>query len=229
MHVVAGGLGILTGFLALYAAKGKRMHRKSGLLFVYAMLVMASTGALMATLAGGEASVIGGLLAGYLVVTALTTVRPPTTTARWLGVGGMVVALAIGLASIALGAEAVANGGSREGIPAVVLFKFALVALLASAGDLRVLRSGALAGAPRLRRHLWRMCFALYIGSASFFLGQADKFPDALRIPALLAVPAFLPLLMMAYWMWRVRGKRYRGVPSVSVPEAPAVTGPAPA
>jgi hypothetical protein len=148
--------------------------------FAYALVIMASTGALMAALQGGEASVIGGLLAGYLVITAVTTVRPAShlgSRGFWLAIGAMAVALGIGLGSVLLGLEAVANGGVREGIPAVVLFKFATVALLATAGDLRVLRFGPPSGTPRLRRHLWRMCFALYIASASFFLGQADKSP----------------------------------------------------
>ncbi len=46
------------------------------MLFVYAMLTMSLTGAGIAALRGVEASVIGGLLAVYLVVTVLTTVRP---------------------------------------------------------------------------------------------------------------------------------------------------------
>lgn len=234
VHIVAGGIGIVSGFSALFAAKGGRLHRRSGRVFVYAMVTMASTGALIAALGGGEASVVAGLLAGYLVVTALTTVRPPAppspnartaplaSMTRWLAPGLMVLALAIGLASVAMGIEAVANGGKREGIPAVVLFKFALVGLLAAAGDLRVIRSGALEGARRLSRHLWRMGFALYIASASFFLGQADEFPEAIRIPALLAIPAFLPLLVMFFWLWRVRFRPTARPLSRVEPAAPA-------
>lgn len=220
LHIAAGGIGIITGFVALFAAKGAGLHRKSGMVFVYALVTMAASGAVIAALLGGEASVIAGLLAGYLVLTALTTVRPPSAASRWLDLGGMVVALAIGLASTALAIEAVANGGAREGIPAVVLFKFALVGLLASAGDLRMLLTGALRGTRRLARHLWRMCFGLYIASASFFLGQADELPEAIRIPALLAVPAFLPLVVMLYWLWRVRSRKsYRNF-VVSAPES---------
>ena len=208
VHILAGGLGIVTGFVALYASKGARLHRKSGLLFVYVMLVLAGTGAWIAASRGGEASVIAGVLTAYLVFTALTTVRPPTPHSRRLNLVAMVVALAIGLASATLGFEAIANGGSREGIPAFVLFKFATVGLLATAGDLRVIRFGALVGAPRLARHLWRMCFALYIASASFFFGQADKLPEALRIPALLALPVLAVVVAMVYWLWRVRIRR---------------------
>ncbi len=63
-------------------------------------------------------------------------------------------------------------------------------------------------GPSRLVRHPWRMSFALFIASMSFFLGQADEFPEALRIPALLAVPALAPLVIMLYWLWRVRIRR---------------------
>src|SRR6185503_12894930 len=50
VHIVAGALGILSGTLALYAVKGAGLHRKSGTVFVAAMLVMAATGALLAAL-----------------------------------------------------------------------------------------------------------------------------------------------------------------------------------
>jgi uncharacterized membrane protein len=221
VHITAGGLGIVSGFLALYSAKGAWLHRRSGIVFVCAMVVMALSGAVIAALRGAEASVIGGMLACYLVITALATVRPRGAQSGRLDVGLMVVALAIALASLLLGFDAVGRGGVREGIPAVVLFKFALVALLAGAGDLRVIRAGALRGAPRLARHLWRMCFALYIATASFFFGQADKLPEALRVPALLAFPVVAVVVTMFYWLWRVRIRRsLRGIVNISAPEA---------
>ena len=40
VHIIAGALGILSGFLALSAAKGGSLHRKSGGVFVYAMVTM---------------------------------------------------------------------------------------------------------------------------------------------------------------------------------------------
>ena len=217
VHITAGGLGIVAGFLALYSAKGAWLHRRSGIVFFCAMVVMALSGAVIAALRGAEASVIGGMLACYLVITALATVRPRGTHSARLDVGLLVVALA----SLVLGFDAVGRGGVREGIPAVVLFKFALVALLACAGDLRVIRSGALRGAPRLARHLWRMCFALYIAAASFFFGQADKLPEVVRIPALLAFPVVAVVVTMFYWLWRVRiRKSLTGIGGISVAEA---------
>jgi hypothetical protein len=107
-----------------------------------------------------------------------------------------------------VGFETLASpGGTMNGIPAVPIFINAAVALLAGIGDSRMIRSGRLARAPRLARHLWRMCFALWTAAGSFFLGQADKLPETLRIPALLAVPVLVPLVAIAYWLWRVRSR----------------------
>lgn len=206
-HILAGGVALVAGAVALVAAKGANLHRKSGRIFFYSMLTMSLSGAGIAVYHGVETSVIAGLLAAYLVITALTTVRPPSPGSRRLDRGAAVVAFATGLASVSLGLEALGRGvGSRNGVPVVVLFVFGVVALLSSASDIRILRSG-LQGTRRLTRHLWRMCFALFLATGSFFLGQADEFPDSLRIPALLALLALAPLGIMVYWLWRVRNR----------------------
>lgn len=218
LHILGGTLGLLSGFVALQAAKGARLHRRSGILFVYSMLTMALLGAGMAALAMHWIDVVAGLLAAYLVTTALTTVRPPTAGARRLDRAAMLFALGLGLASVGIGFAALAGASvTSDDVPAPVPFVFGGVALLGGLSDLRVLRSGPLVGARRLARHLWRMCFALFIASASFFLGQADEIPEPLRIPLLLAVPVLVPLLAMAAWLWRLRRRRpARGLPFVA-------------
>lgn len=90
-------------------------------------------------------------------------------------------------------------------MPAFPFVMFGVVGVLAAAGDIRMIRSVTLDGAARLGRHLWRMCFALFIAAMSFFLGQAKVIPEAIRIPGLLAVPVLAVLVMMFYWMWKVR------------------------
>jgi hypothetical protein len=68
-----------------------------------------------------------------------------------------------------------------------------------------MMRAGGLQGAQRITRHLWRMCFSLFIASGSFFLGQAKVIPKPIRILPLLAIPALLPLVLLFYWLVRVR------------------------
>jgi uncharacterized membrane protein len=211
VHIIAGALSIVFGFVALYAVKGARLHRESGMLFVYSMMTMALIGATMAVVRnvapGANAPV--GLLTAYLVITGLTTVRPPSAGSRWLDLGLMLAALAVGLLLLMFGAEAfMSPRGKLYGMPAPPFVIFGSIALVATAGDLRMIRSGgvqALRGVPRLTRHLWRMSFALLIAAFSFFLGQAKVFPKAVRIVPLLSIPPLLVLAALLYWLWRVR------------------------
>ena len=47
IHIAAGGLAIVLGTVALLVKKGGTIHRRSGLLFVYSMLVLGATAALL--------------------------------------------------------------------------------------------------------------------------------------------------------------------------------------
>jgi hypothetical protein len=95
---------------------------------------------------------------------------------------------------------------------------FGVVGIVASAGDLRVLRSGAPQGLPRLARHLWRMSFALFVAALSFFIGQSQVIPAPVRILPLLALPVLVVLVTMVYSLWRVRVRQsVRGIASVNV------------
>ena len=85
--------------------------------------------------------------------------------------------------------------------------------MLAVIGDFRMIRAGGIVGARRLVRHLWRMCFGLFIATGSFFLGQMRFIPKAIRIVPLIYVLAIGPLGLLIYWLWRVRlRKNLRGL-----------------
>jgi uncharacterized membrane protein len=203
VHVLAGTIAILAGFTALYSVKGLKLHRKSGMVFVCVMLVMAISGTVMAFGHPGTAlNVPAGLVTAYLVITALATVRPRTVGSRRLDQAAMIAAFAIGA-----GALLTAVSGRVRGGMAYPLVMFALVALFAGEGDRRMIRAGGLKGAARLRRHLWRMCTALFIAAGSFFLGPVRRIPEPLREPIFRLIPLVV-LLTMAYWLWRYRRKR---------------------
>jgi uncharacterized membrane protein len=224
VHILAGSLALAFGYVALYAAKGSALHRKSGMLFVCAMLVMCSFGTLIAIARGvaPAVNVPAGVLTAYLVITALITVRPPAASSRWLDPGLMLVGLTVGLTSLTFAFEALASpDGTRHGMPAFPFVMFGVVGTLAGVLDLRMIRAGGLKGAPRLARHLWRMSFALFIAALSFFIGQAKVFPKPVRILPLLALPVLAVLVTMFYWLWRVRIRRsLRGIVGVRAAKA---------
>jgi hypothetical protein len=213
IHIAAGGLAIVLGTVALLAPKGAMVHRRAGLMFVYAMVTMGLSGSVMALRQSlTNPNVLAGLTAAYFVITALTTVRPASAWTRRLSGGALMVAIAVVLVEIRLGAAAVASpSGSLDGVPFFILFFLATVTALAAGGDVRVMWFGALRGGPRLARHLWRMCFALFIAAASFFSIRARVaavLPEAFTTPAMRALPVLLVFVAMFYWLWRVRGRR---------------------
>ncbi len=226
VHIVGGTLGLVSGFLALFAAKGAGLHRSSGTLFVYAMLTLGVSGALLGVANGEDGNVVAGLLTAYMVVTALTTVRARSRGVRRLEIGAMLVGLAVGLLCLWGGVTQLATAEtSVERVRGPMSLFVGTFTLLCVVSDLRMIRSGGLRGAPRLGRHLQRMCFALFIASGSFFLGQAQVIPEPLHIMPLLAVPAVAPLLAMVYWVWRIRTRRTRGIFLAASPEARVSAG----
>jgi hypothetical protein len=213
VHILAGGMAIVFGGIALAASKGAWLHRRAGLVFVYAMLTMGISGSTLALRQSlTNANVLGGFMTAYFVITALTTVRPVSIWTRWLNLGALLVAIGLALINTGFGLKALASpDGTLNGVPFFMMFFLATVTTLAASGDLRIMRSGALHGVPRLRRHLWRMCFALFIAAGSFFSIRsrvAKILPEPLTTPTWRALPVALVFAAMFYWLWRVRTKR---------------------
>ena len=205
-HIVGGSIALIAGAVALYASKGANLHRKSGIIFVYAMLVMTASGAIIAAVTPKRLSVIAGVLTFYLVITALRTIRKRAPGQfQWFDVVAMAIAMITGVYGITLGVGGLGNAtGQIDGLPVLAYIVFGAVALIASLLDLRMLLAGSITGKHRIARHLWRMCFAMYMATSAFFLGQAKLFPEPLRNIALLAIPVVIVLAMLIYWLVRV-------------------------
>src|SRR5580700_546756 len=141
VHIVAGGLAIVLGAIALLAAKGATLHRRSGLLFVYAMLTMGISGSILALrLSLTNMNVLGGFMSAYFVITALTTVRPASPWTRWLNRAGLLVVVTLSVIDIALGLKALASpDGTINGVPFFMLFFMATILAMAAVGDVRML------------------------------------------------------------------------------------------
>jgi hypothetical protein len=213
IHVAAGGLALVLGASALLARKGGPLHRRSGLLFVYVMLVMGASASILAfRKAPDDPNVFAFFMTGYFVGTALTTVRPVSRWNRGIDVAALMIIVGLALGTIARGVKAFNSpGGFLNGVPFPMHFFLATVMLLAAAGDVRVLRSGGRRGGPRLARHLWRMCFALFIAAGSFFSIRervAAILPEPFTTAPMRALPILLLFGAMFYWLWRVRGRR---------------------
>lgn len=205
-HICAGTVGVLSGFAAVSFRKGSRRHRVAGNVFFISMLTLGASGSYMGFMKHQVLNVSMGVLTCYLVTTAWMTARRRDGGVGIFDWGALLVPLAVGASLVAYGiAAANSQTGLRDRAPAVPYFIFGSVALLFAVGDVRMLVRGGVSGTQRLARHLGRMCFALFIAAASIFLARPHLFPALLRKTGVLFLLSFLPLILMIFWLIRLR------------------------
>jgi len=206
LHIIAGTLGMLSGFVAVFLRKGSRQHGLAGNVFVISMLCLSASGVYLAIMKSQPGNILGGTLTFYLVATAWITARRRDGAPGIFDWGALLVVLAVGATQVTYGIEAaMSQTGLKYAYPPGPYFFMGSVALLAATGDVRVLVRGGISGTQRIARHLWRMCFALFIAAASIFLARQQIFPAILRKTGTLVLLSFLPLLLMIFWLIRVR------------------------
>lgn len=205
-HIVAGTLGMLSGFVAVFLRKGSRRHGLAGNIFVIAMLVLSASGVFLAVMKSQPGNILGGTLTFYLVATAWMTARRRDGEPGIFDWGALLVVLGVAVCQITFGLEAAFSPtGLKYDYPPWPYFFLGSVAVLAVTGDVRMLVRNGISGTQRIARHLWRMCFALFIAASSIFLARQQLFPAVFRQIGLLYLLSFLPLILMIFWMVRVR------------------------
>jgi uncharacterized membrane protein len=235
VHIAGGIVGMLSGTAALIFRKGGRWHVLAGKIFVASMLIMAAFAVYLAVLKHQSGNIGGGILTFYLILTAWLTARRrdgQTSAYDW---ALLMIPVALGALTWLSGLQKVRSPVPPEdGVPGGMNFFMGTVMLLAGAGDLRMLLGGCVAGTKRVVRHLWRMCFGLFIAAGSFFLGPSNR---PLRLlsavglgqhlsPALFGTTLYiflsvLPLILLIFWVFRVWfSSTYRRRPTAPRPSA---------
>jgi hypothetical protein len=225
-HICGGTVGLLSGTVALSVRKGSSRHALAGKVFVVSMIIMAVFAVYLAIARHQPNNIGGGILTFYLIGTAWLTARRrngETNRFDWIL---LLIPLALGILSWMNGIKIVRSGApSPDGVPVGMTFFMGSVMLLAGAGDVRMLLRGGILGSARIARHLWRMCFGLFIASGSFFMGPSNRplrllsavglaqhLSPALFSTTLYLVLTVLPLIMLIFWLIRVRFKNaYKG------------------
>jgi uncharacterized membrane protein len=210
MHVIAGMLALLSGFVAMFANKGATWHRRAGQVFVGVMLIMAASGTVLAVLKPSWLSVLGGALTFYLVGTGWLTMRGNFQGYALLRTAFIAIGTLVALLGAFCGRQALAApGGALQGVPPAGYWAFAALALLGTGLDARLLITARLADPHRTARHLWRMELAMGIATMSFFIGQMRVIPRPLRQMEWLILPVLLVVGHGLYWLIRtLRARR---------------------
>lgn len=209
LHICAGTLGFLSGALAVSLRKGSRRHGWAGSVFVASMLTLAASGVWLAIAKHQPGNILGGVLTFYLVATSWMTARSRAGAPGVLEWSALLAVLALTSVIVTFGVEAALSPtGLKHGYPPGVYAFLGSVASLSAVGDVRLLIRRGIQGTQRIARHLWRMCFAWFIASASIFLARQQLFPEVMRKTGVLYFLTVLPLLLMIFWLIRVRVAR---------------------
>jgi uncharacterized damage-inducible protein DinB/uncharacterized membrane protein len=206
VHIAAAVVGLLSGFLTMAFRKGSSLHRAAGTVFFASMLIMtASAGYAAVFERPNTLNAIVAHLTFYLVATGWWAARRADGATGRFDIAALLFVAAVGVVGLISGVEAVRSPtGTKDGMPGAAYLVFGTIALLCAMTDIRMLRRGNLSGARRIARHLWRMCLALLIATASFYPGQAKLFSPESRT-GFLFVPHVLLIASMIFWMVRVR------------------------
>jgi hypothetical protein len=219
IHIFGGTVGLLSGTAAICFRKGSPRHALAGKIFVASMLVMATLAAYLAILKHQTSNIGGGILTFYLIGTGWLTARRrdgKTNRFDWVL---FLIPLVLGVLTWMNGIAVVRSGASeQDGVPVGMTFFMGSIMLLAAAGDVRMLLAGRIVGVKRIARHLWRMCFGLFIAAGSFFMGPSNRPLRLLstvglgqRLPAaffsmnVYLILTVAPLILLVYWLVRVR------------------------
>ena len=204
VHIASGIVALMAGAAAVAARKGGAVHVAAGTGFCAAMLTLGVTASILEPFRSPTpGSPLVGIVVCYFVLTSWVTARRRDGRTGWFE--GIACVVALGFAAAT--AWDALNGKTTPAGPGPV---FVMAALLALAGllDLNAVLRRQLSAAQRLSRHLWRMCFAFFIATGSFFLGQQDVMPEAVRGSPILFVLGFAPFAVMIWWLFRIRSAK---------------------
>lgn len=207
LHIGGGSIGMLSGATALLVRKGSPLHRLAGNVFFGSMLTMSGIGACVASFLPkpDRGSLVMGIFTFYLVASAWMTVRRKEGSVGIFEKLALFVVLACAVADLTFGLQALKSPtGTLDGNPPALFFVFGSVMAFTAAGDLRMILCDGISGAQRIARHVWRMCFALFVATGSFFLGQQKVMPAFMHGSPILVVLGVAPLPFMIFWLCRV-------------------------
>ena len=229
VHILAGTVGLLSGCAALIFRKGSPRHVLAGKIFVISMLTMAIGAVYLGVVKNQPSNIGGGIITFYLVGTGWLTARRregQTSPMDWVV---LLIPLTFGVLTWVHGIGVLRSGATSEnGVPVGMSFFMGSICLLAAAGDVRMLLRGGIFGVKRIARHLWRMCFGLFIAAGSFFLGPSNRplrllsavgigqhVPSVLFSTGLYLFLSMLPLGLLIFWLLRVRfANAFKGKPT---------------
>ena len=198
IHAAFGGIALLAGLVSIIAKKGKNIHRKSGLVFFYSMMLSGIIAMIVAVLPNHESPFLFavGIFSLYFVLTgnrALNFKRknPDLKIDKLISIIMITTGVLMILLPIIL----------TKSIN-IVLVVYAIVGIIFSVSDLILFRNPERLRKGWLKLHLGKMLGG-YISATTAFVVVNEFFPSFYGW----FIPGIVGGFVIAYWMRKMNKK----------------------
>ena len=198
IHAAFGGIALLAGSVSIIAKKGKNIHRKSGLIFFYSMMLSGIIAMIVAVLPNHESPFLFavGIFSLYFVLTgnrALNFKRknPDLKIDKLISI----IMIATGVLMILLPIILTKSIN-------IVLVVYAIVGIIFSVSDLILFRNPERLRKGWLKLHLGKMLGG-YISATTAFVVVNEFFPSFYGW----FIPGIVGGFVIAYWMRKMNKK----------------------
>ena len=198
IHAAFGGIALLAGLVSIIAKKGKNIHRKSGLIFFYSMMLSGIIAMIVAVLPNHESPFLFavGIFSLYFVLTgnrALNFKRknPDLKIDKLISI----IMISTGVLMILLPIILTKSIN-------IVLVVYAIVGIIFSVSDLIIFRNPERLRKGWLKLHLGKMLGG-YISATTAFVVVNEFFPSFYGW----FIPGIVGGFVIAYWMRKMNKK----------------------
>lgn len=199
IHAATGGVALLGGTLALMTKKGGRIHKRSGLVFFYSMLLSAFLALTVAILPGHLSPFLFsiGLFSSYFILSGYSSLRYKKKDF------GLLFDQLLAALLILTGAAMIVYAFLLDSNLNTVLIVFGSMGVFFGTRDLRSFKDRKSLRKKWLQRHIGNMTGG-YIAATTAFLVVNEVLPGL----ANWFLPTVLGSIYIGYWINKVSGKR---------------------
>ncbi|WP_370979134.1 hypothetical protein [Agaribacterium sp. ZY112] len=207
LHLFVGTACLFAGSLAMLSKKGRALHRCSGFVFVCLMSLLCLSSFYLSVTRHLQLTFVLGALSWYLVLTGWFAIKRKDSQQGWFEYTAFAFIFILSSLVIILAVLAIIFSWPHPETepPYSVYLGFGLFGLFFAYLDFRLLRQGGALKHQRIKRHIWRMTFSMFIATFIFFTGNTHVLPEFLRLPLLLALPPLLVIASLCWFLWRAR------------------------
>ena len=199
IHAAFGGIALLAGLVSMIAKKGHKLHKKSGLLFYYTMLISSTTAMAVALLPNHENPFLFavGVFSLYFILTGKRALRfkrknPNLRVDKWISI----IMIVTGILMIFLPIILLKKLN-------IILSAFAVVGIIFSIKDLILFKNHERLKEGWLKLHLGKMIGG-YISAATAFVVVNQFFPSFYGW----FIPGIIGGFVITYWTRKIKAKK---------------------